>query len=311
MFFVEAFAEFLEDCRLPFIEKPDLVQKLKLEGFFEKAAWGFMQGLVAKAEGPKMHRDHHLGPELTERLKGLFGVHVDVAFGGRFVGADGEQGKFDVGALADFLEAFKVGRVAAMENSASGVLDEEATESSVAIMEDSCSPVSGWGQGDLEGAVFETLPVSQLMDSIESQIMNEIADMLGHGDGLVAGNGAQRAPVEVIEMRVSNQNEIDGGEIAERDSRMLDPFDHLEPPGPVRVYEHAMLRGLNEEGRMSDPCHAEFSGWKFREGRLEPAPVAFGKKRGNNDLGKKVSLVPPFAEPHVHVILRLCALSCS
>ncbi len=269
---------FLEHSRLALIEETDLVQKLKLEGFFEKAAWWFMQRLVAKAEGPKMHRDHHFGAELTERLEGLFGIHVDVALGRRFVGADGKQGKFDLGALADFLEAVKIGGVAAMENGASGVLDEEASESSVAVVEDSRSPVPGRGQGDLEGAVFKTLPVSQLMDPIESEVMNEIADMLGHGDGLVAGNGAQRAAVEVVEMRVSNQNEIDGREITELDSRMLDTFDDLEPLGPVWIYEHAVLRGLNEEGRMSDPCHADFSGGKFREDRFKPVPVASGKK---------------------------------
>ncbi len=123
--------------------------------------------------------------------------------------------------------------------------------------------------------------------------------------------GAQRAAVEVVEMRVSNQNEIDGREITELDSRMLDTFNDLEPLGPIWIYEHAVLRGLNEEGCVSDPSHANFSGGKFREDRLEPVPVAPGKKRWNHDLRKKVSPVPPFAEPHVHVMLRLCALSCS
>lgn len=302
---------FLEHCRLALIEEPDLVKQLKFKRLFEKAAGRFVKRFVAKAESSKMHRNHHLGPKLAKRLQGLLGIHVNVALSGRLISADGEQGEFDVGALADLLEAFKVGGVAAVKYRASRVFDEKAAESSVAIVKDSCSPVSCRGEGDLEGAVLEALPGPQLVDAIESQVMNEIADVLGHGDGLIAGYGAQRAAVEMVEMRVGYKNEIDGREITELDPRMLDALDDLEPLCPVGIYEHAVLGGLDEEGCVSDPRHAELSGREFGEDRLEPVPVASGKERGDNNLGKKISPVPPIAEPHVDMILRLCALSCS
>ena len=198
-----------------------------------------------------------------------------------------------------------------MEHGASGVLDEKAAESPVAIMEDSCSPVTRRGERDLKSAVLKTLPMPQLVDSIESQVMDEIAHMLRHGDGLVAGDGAQSAPVQVIEVRMGNKNEIDCREIAEFDSRMLNTLDDFEPLRPVGVNEHTVFGGLNQERGVSDPCHADFSSRKFGEYRLEPVPVTSGKKGRDDDLCKKVSPVPSIAKPHVHVILRLCALSCS
>jgi hypothetical protein len=301
---------FLEYCRLALIEETDLVQKLKFESLFKKAAWRFVQWLVAKAEGSKMHRNHHLGAKFAKRLESLLGIHVDIALCWRLISSDGKQGEFDVGALANFLESLEVSGVAAVEYGASGVLDEKASESSMAVVEDSCSPVPRWGKGDLQSPVFKALPIPQLMNSIESQIMDKIADMFGHGDRLVAGDCAQRAAIQVVEMRVSDKNEIDCWEIVECDSWMLDAFDDFEPLCPVGIYEHAVLGSLNQEGRVSDPCHANLSGRKLWKDRLDPAAVAPGKERGNNDLCKKVSPVPSVAEPHIHIILRLCALSC-
>jgi len=106
-----------------------------------------MQRFVAKAESAKMHRNHHLGAQLTKGLQGLLGIHVHIPFRGRFVGADGKQGQLDVGALSDLFESIKVSGVATVKNRPSGVLDEKTSESSVTIVQNSCSPVASRGEG--------------------------------------------------------------------------------------------------------------------------------------------------------------------
>jgi hypothetical protein len=108
-----------------------------------------MQGFVAKAKGAKMHRDHHLRAQLTKRLQGLFGIHVYIPFGGRFVGADGKQSQFDFSALSDLFESVKVSGVATVKDRPSGVFNEETSESPVAIVQNSRSPVTRRGERDL------------------------------------------------------------------------------------------------------------------------------------------------------------------
>jgi len=303
--------EVLEHGRLALIKEPDLVEELKFEGLFEKATRRFVQWLVAEAECSKMHRNHHLGAKLAKRLESLLGVHVDVAFCWRLICADGKQREFDVGTLSDLLKSLKVCGVAAVEYGASGVFDEKTAESSVAVVENSSTPVARRSKGDLQGAMFKTLPTAQFVDPIESQAMDEVADMFGYGYGLVAGYGAQGAAVQMIEVCMGDQHEIDGREIAEFDSRVLDPLDDFKPLRPVGVYEHTVLGRLNEKRCVSDPGHTELSSGKIGEHGLDAVTVASGEEGGDDDLCKKVSPVPPVAQPHVHVILRLCALSSS
>lgn len=308
---VASVAELLEHGRFALIKEPDLVEKLKFEGLLEKAAGRFMQWFVAEAECSKMHRNHHLGTKLAKRLESLLGVHVDVPFCRCLVSANGKQCEFNVGTFPDLLKSLKVCGVAAVEYGASGVFDEKPSESSVAVMENSSTPVTRRSKGDLQGAMFKTLPTTQLVDFIESQAVDEVADMFGYGYGLVAGYRAQGAAVQVIEVRMCDQHEIDGREIVKFDSRVLDPLDDFKPLRPVGVYEHTVLGCLNEKRCVSDPRHTELSRGKIGEHGLDPVTVTSGKERGDDDLCKKVSLVPPVAQPHVHVILRLCALSSS
>ena len=106
-----------------------------------------MQRFVAKAESAKMHRDHHLRAQLTKRLQGLLGIHVHIPFRGRFIGTDRQQSELDVGALSDLFESIKISGVSTVKNRPSRVLDEKASESSVTIVQNSCSPVASRGEG--------------------------------------------------------------------------------------------------------------------------------------------------------------------
>jgi hypothetical protein len=157
--------------------------------------------------------------------------------------------------------------------------------------------------------MLKALPVAQFVDPVESQIMHEIADVFGHGNGLVAGYGAQRAAIQMIEVGMGDQHEIDGGEVAELDPGMLDAFNDLEPFCPIGIDEHAVLGGLNEKGCMSDPGDAKLAGRKFGKDRLDLVSVTSGKERGNDDFRKKISFVPAVAKAHVDVISRFWALS--
>ena len=140
-------AKALEDGGLALIEEPNLIKELKFKGLFEEAAWRFMQRFVAKAESAKMHGDHHLGAQLSKRLQSLLGIHVNIPFRGRFIGADGKQGQLDVGALTDLFKSVKVSGVATVKDRPSRILDEKTAKSSVTIVQNSRSPVASRGEG--------------------------------------------------------------------------------------------------------------------------------------------------------------------
>ena len=87
---------------------------------------------------------HHFALEFGEGAHGFLGIHVHVAAGRRVVAADREERDVDRVALADFLEARKIGGVAAMKDGASIAVDDESTKSAMRICE---TRAPQWWQG--------------------------------------------------------------------------------------------------------------------------------------------------------------------
>jgi hypothetical protein len=288
-------AKALEHGRLALIEEPNLIEDLKFEGLFEQASRRLMQRFVAKAESAKVHWNHHLRAQLTKSLQGLLRIHMHIPFRGRFIGTDGKQSQLNVRTLADLFESLKVSGVAAVKNRPSCVFDKKAAESSMAIVENSRSPMTRGGEGDLECSMFKTLPMAQLVDAIKSESMDETADVLRNRDRLIARDRAKCAAVEMIEMGVRDQNQVDGGKVAKRDSGMFDALDDLQPLRPIRVDEDTVLGSLNKEGGVPDPRHANLPYRELGEHRLDAVTVALGEERRYDDFGEKVPLVPSFA----------------
>ena len=137
--------------------------------------------------------------------------------------------------------------------------------------------------------------MAQLVDAIKSEPVDEATNMLRNGDWLVARDPAQRAAVEMIEMGMSDQNQVDRGKIAKFDSGMLDPLDDLQPLRPIWVYKDTVLGSLNEEGGVPNPGHANLSRRELVKDRLDAVTVSFGEERRDDHLGKKVPPVPSFA----------------
>ena len=54
----------------------------------------------------------------------------------RRIGADGQEGDFDIGAVADFFKSVKIRGVTAMQDGAAGVFDEKSAKSAVTVMKD-------------------------------------------------------------------------------------------------------------------------------------------------------------------------------
>lgn len=291
--------------RFAFVEEADFVEQVERAGFFDEAARRFGKRLVGESEGAEMHRDHCFCAEFDKRLESLFGIHVNIAFGRGVVGADGQKRDLDIKAVSDFFESVKIRAVAAVEQCASGILDDESAEAAVVVVEDACAPVAGGSEGDAKGTVLKRFPRLELADVIKTKAVNEPSDVLGHGDGLVARDRAQGFAVEMVKVRVRDKHKVDGREVVNFETRLLDTFDDLEPLGPIGIDEDAVLGGLNQERGVTNPGNADLPGDEVGKRGFDFCAVAFREKRGYDDLRKKISLVPAVAEAHVNMVLGL------
>jgi hypothetical protein len=65
--------------------------------------------------------------------------------------------------------------------------------------------------------------------------------------------------MQVIEVRVRNQNEIDGRKVGNAKARTAKPLQYEEPPGEIRIDQHTLSSNLYEEAGMTDKSDAQFS----------------------------------------------------
>jgi len=76
-------------------------------GSGQQARRRFVEWFVSQTETSVMHWHQSLSAQFLERLDCLFGIHVNLAAGGRVVRADGKQRDVNRVALADFPEPRK------------------------------------------------------------------------------------------------------------------------------------------------------------------------------------------------------------
>src|SRR5579872_3812713 len=111
------------------------------------------------------------------------------------------------------------------------------------------------------------LPPVEFNDLGKSKIGNKVGDVSWNDDGrrnatgpqIVLNNCPQRRTMQVIEVRVRNQYEIDGGKIGDSQAWTAKPFQHEQPPRKVRIDQDRLAADLDEEARVPDEGHAEFS----------------------------------------------------
>ena len=119
--------------------------------------------------------------------------------------------------------------------------------------------------------------------------MDKVADSSGHDNGLIGGNPAEAASVEMIKMGVRDENEVDGGKVVVGESGVAEPPNDKKPVGPVRIDKNVAMGSLNQEGSVADPGDADLACFKFRKDggkMLACAPLARKKSR-EDDIGDK------------------------
>lgn len=122
--------------------------------------------------------------------------------------------------------------------------------------------------------------------------MHQISYAHGHDDGLIRSNAPQSAPVEMIEVSVSNEDQINRRQMVNFEAWSLQSFYHLEPFRPDWIDQYINFVRLDEKRGMSDPRDANFAFVDFRKLRRRVTAGTFDEKRRNKNAGEKIAFVP-------------------
>jgi hypothetical protein len=93
--------------------------------------------------------------------------------------------------------------------------------------------------------------------------------------------------VKVIEVRVREQDEIDGRQILDAQAGAFDAFEEKNPIGEIRINENIQVRELHEERRVADPSERDLPVIKFGENGPLMLAGSRGEKRLPNHLAEK------------------------
>ena len=176
-----------------------------------------------------MHRHQSFCAQFDEGPHRLFRIHVNFAAGRRIVPANGQQRDVDPVMLADFPEPRKEGAVATMENGPIICRDDESAEPAMQIGEKSCAPMITRGERHVDGSEFYLLPIIELVNDVKSEVLHEIAHADWDDDGLIGRDFAQGAAIEMIEMRVGDEDKIDRRQMVNLEAGLLQTLYDLQP----------------------------------------------------------------------------------
>ena len=230
-----------------FFENFYLAGKIFFLRNFPKPARWFIQFLEGKFERAVVHRNEMAGAEVFESFHGLIRAHMDFAERVRVICADGQQGDLRRLAASDFFEAVEVGAVAGVIKTAALVFQNKSAIAAMLVAQSPRAPMFAGRQRDFPIVMREAFPPFQFDDAFEAEVEGQIADAPGHDADFRVGEAAERGLVEMIEVRVREEDEIDRRQVLDFQSGTLDAFQEEKPVGEVRVDQDIQVRELHQE----------------------------------------------------------------
>jgi len=236
-----------EDSGDTFLKDTDLTAEAVSGSQFSQPSGRFVHVFKGQFESAVMHRNKEFCPQIAERFQGLVRPHVDAAEGVGVVSADGEEGNFRGTSAPDFLETREIGAVAGVINAAALVFDQEAAVAPVIVAQHARAPVLGRRQCHPPIAVGEALPPLQFDDALEAEVGGEVAHAPGHDADFRRGQPAESGAMKMIEVGVSQQDQINGGEVLDFETGAADAFEQEEPVGEIGINQDVQIGELGQE----------------------------------------------------------------
>ena len=145
---------------------------------------------------------------------------------------------------------------------------------------------------NFERAQPYALPFIQFVHNVETEPVDQTPNPNRNNNRLIGRDRAECPAIEMIEVRVSHEDEIDRRQMMNVKTGLFQSLDHAQPHRPIRINEDVHPTELDEERRMPNPGDANFAGLYFWKKRVGARATSFGKKRGDENLSEKIALVP-------------------
>src|SRR5205823_13162463 len=134
-----------------------------------------------------------------------------------------------------------------MKNRAAVRRDHKPTEIAVQVSKKPRSPMVTRRERNLERPELDGLPVVELVHDVKPEIVDQVSHACWNHDRLVRSYAPQRAPVEMIKMRMRHQYEVNRRQMMNFEARLFQSFDDLEPFRPNRIDQDVHLVRLDEK----------------------------------------------------------------
>ena len=133
----------------------------------------------------------------------------------------------------------------------------------------------------------KTLPPVQLDHAAKTQVIGQIAHTPGHDAKLGVRQTTQRGLVEMIEMRMCQEDDINRREMLDTQAGAFDALEQEQPIGKIRVNQHVQIRELHQERGVPDPSQGHLAPFQLGEHRPAMLPNAPRQERFPNHFVEK------------------------
>lgn len=213
-----------------------------------------------------MHGDHPASVQVEKSAGGIGGIGMNVAERGRVVSADGQQRQLGTEPASDLAKAGKVGGVAGMINRMLSAAKDVSTVTAMRILENPGTPMAGRHMGDCQIVMTIAVPPIEFDDIAEAEVRDEIEHVVrDHGDGRFSSplrllsDGAQGWAMQVVKMRVSDEDNVDRREIAQLNSGLAQPLENKKPARKIGIDDNIFAADLEKEAGVADESDAHLS----------------------------------------------------
>jgi len=115
--------------------------------------------------------------------------------------------------------------------------------------------------------------------NVKSEIVDQVPHARWNHDWLVRSYSPQRAPIEMIKMRMRYEDKVNRRQMMNFEARLFQSFDDLEPFRPNRIDQDVYLVRLDEKGGVTDPGNADLAFANLRKLRWHVFAGSFYEQR--------------------------------
>jgi hypothetical protein len=207
---------------------------------------GFFHGFASEAKGSVVHGNHPLSAEFDEASHGLLGAGMDRPVGIREVGSDRQQRDLGFQPGANLAKSVKLSGVSRVINPLAATFNNIPAVPAMHITKHTCAPVFAWGHGDFKSCHLGLVPPLQAMNLRKAEPLHQVLDAFRHNDfGCLSGqlasganHASQGSHIQMIHVRVGQQNQIDGRQFLHAQPWFALSSEHDKPFGKDGIDQH-------------------------------------------------------------------------